>query len=202
MKASKTTIYRLVTIFFVFCLLTTTNCRPFDKIMKNQNILTNKIRFLQENSDYLSDLNNTGTEPVEPGVYKASSSSGLSTGAICGIAIPCIAALVGVGAAAAILGGSAAPAAAAALPAAIPSVPVPTVQPPAIPDTTLTNLNVIQPPEIIQPTVQVQPPVQFQPPQPVIKPAYPVHNIEPPVVVQQQVVPQPQMVPVQQSSTC
>ena len=136
MKASKTTIYRLVTIFFVFCLLTTANCRPFDKIMKNKNILTNKIRFLQ-NSDDPSDGNITAE--IEPGVYKASSSSGLSTGAICGIAIPCIAALVGVGAAAAILGGSAAPAAAAALPAAIPSVPVPTVQPPAIPDTTLTK---------------------------------------------------------------
>ena len=142
--------------------------------MKNQNILTNKIRNLQSSDEDTADDTSSGNSTA--GVYKASS-SGLSTGAICAIAIPCIAALVGVGAAAAILGGSAAPAAAAALPAVAPSIPVPTVQPPVIPDTTLTNLNVIQPPEIIQPTVQVQPPVQFQPPQPVVKPAYPVHNI-------------------------
>ena len=196
MKASKTTIYRLVTIFFVFCLLTMANCRPFDKIMKNQNILTNKIRFLQE-SDYSSDGNNTqpNTE-IEPGVYKASSSSGLSTGGIVGIAIPTIAALVGVGALAAFLG---VPSGGAAAPGGFGPVlnnPVPNLPPPNYIDTSMSKL--VMPTEVapVQPVVEV-------PPQPV-QHVVPVAQVEPPVVhnvvlpPQPQPIAQPQMVPVQQ----
>ena len=51
------------------------------------------------------DTNNYGNSTIPYNTGK--SSSGLSAGSICAIAIPCIAALVGVGVSAAILGGSA-----------------------------------------------------------------------------------------------
>ena len=140
-------------------------------------------------------------------VYK-SSSSGLSTGAICAIAIPCIAGVIGAAAAAALLKGGIAPS----------PVVQPTLPPPNYIDTSLGNLNVAQ--EIpVQPVVEVPQPVQpvvVQPeplPEPqIIRPNYPVNRvIEPPVVNRafqpmiptQQVPLQPpvqqvQMVPVQQ----
>jgi len=117
-------------------------------------------------------------------------SSGLSAGSICAIAIPCIAALVGVGAAAAILGGGAS-ATAPVLATAVPSLP-----PPTYVDTTAAQLMVPQEipvqPQIIQP-VEV-------PPQPVQQVIQPIPKVETPVVniPQQPVVVQPQLVPVQQ----
>ena len=108
-----------------------------------------------------------------------SSSGGLSTGGIIGIAIPCIAALVGVGAVAALLGGA---------------TPQP---PPSYIDTSSAQLAI--PKEIpVQPQV-IQPQVEIPPPQPVQQ-VVPIQKVEPPVI--QKIVPQPvvqpQMVPVQQ----
>ena len=125
------------------------------------------------------------------------SGSGLSTGGIIGIAIPCIAALVGVGAAAAILGGSGAAAAPVLANPAVASLP-----PPNYIDTSMAKLAVpqeipVQPPQVVQPVVEV-------PPQPVQQ-VVPITKVEPPlmqnVIPQQPVVQpviQPQMVPVQQ----
>ena len=145
-----------------------------------------KIRHLQDSTD------NTDRIPDENSFINgtiASSSSGLSTGGIIGIAIPCIAALVGVGAAAAILGGSAPAAPVLANPAA-------TIPPANYVDTTAANL--VVPQEIpVQPQV-IQPQVEIPPPQPVQQ-VVPIQKVEPPVI--QKIVPQPvqpQMVPVQQ----
>ena len=121
------------------------------------------------------------------------SGSGLSTGGIIGIAIPCIAALVGVGAAAAILGGSGAAAAPVLANPAVASLP-----PPNYIDTSMAKLAVpqeipVQPPQVVQPVVEV-------PPQPVQQ-VVPITKVEPPLVqnvIPQQPVVQPQMVPVQQ----
>lgn len=189
MKVSKTTIYRLLTIIVVFYLINTANCGTFKNNLKKQKSLNNKIRSLQatDSSDGLNSDTDEGNSTV---IYKGSS-SGLSAGGICAIAIPCIAALVGVGAAAAILGGSA-PAAAAALPVASTVMPVPVQPAPIIPE----PINVVPPqvvPQVVEPPV-IQPPPQ--PVQPIIKPSYPIHQVQP--IVQQPVVAQPQMVPVQQ----
>ena len=121
------------------------------------------------------------------------SGSGLSTGGIIGIAIPCIAALVGVGAAAAILGGSGAAAAPVLANPAVASLP-----PPNYIDTSMAKLAVpqeipVQPPQVVQPVVEV-------PPQPVQQ-VVPITKVEPPLVqnvIPQQPVVQPQMIPVQQ----
>ena len=121
------------------------------------------------------------------------SGSGLSTGGIIGIAIPCIAALVGVGAAAAILGGSGAAASPVLANPAVASLP-----PPNYIDTSMAKLAVpqeipVQPPQVVQPVVEV-------PPQPVQQ-VVPITKVEPPLVqnvIPQQPVVQPQMVPVQQ----
>lgn len=127
------------------------------------------------------------------------SSSRLSAGSICAIAIPCIAALVGVGAAAAILGGSA--------PAAGPVLvsPATNLPPPQMIDTSMAKLAVpqeipVQPvqPQIIQPKIELPP----QPVEQIIRPSYPINNIENPVInVSSQPVAQPNMVPVQQMQT-
>ena len=142
-----------------------------------------KFRHLQDSSSDITDFPETNS------TYTPSSSSGLSTGGIIGIAIPCIAALVGVGAAAAILGGSAPAAPVLANPAA-------TIPPANYVDTTAANLTVPQ--EIpVQPQV-IQPQVEIHPPQPVQQ-VVPIQKVEPPVI--QKIVPQPvqpQMVPVQQ----
>ena len=131
--------------------------------------------------------------------YNTRSSSGLSAGSICAIAIPCIAALVGVGAAAAILGGSA--------PAAGPVLvsPATNLPPPQMIDTSMAKLAVpqeipVQPvqPQIIQPKIELPP----QPVEQIIRPSYPINNIENPVInVSSQPVAQPNMVPVQQMQT-
>lgn len=145
-----------------------------------------------------------GNRTIDDNVPKKSS-SGLSTGAICAIAIPTIAALLGVAAAAALCKGG--------------SIPTPTFTPPTLPppnyiDTSLDKFNVVHelPPQQPLPQPQVQP-VHIEP-QPIprpIRPNYPINKVEPPLVnrafqpmynIQQpmQMVPvqQVQMVPVQQ----
>ena len=139
-----------------------------------------------DTSDGSGDYNSTNST-VTP-----HSGSGLSTGGIIGIAIPCIAALVGVGAAAAILGGSGAAAAPVLANPAVASLP-----PPNYIDTSMAKLAVpqeipVQPPQVVQPVVEV-------PPQPVQQ-VVPITKVEPPLVqnvIPQQPVVQPQMVPVQ-----
>ena len=155
---------------------------------------SNLIRRLQslDSTDGYDDGNSTIP-------YNTRSSSGLSAGSICAIAIPCIAALVGVGAAAAILGGSA--------PAAGPVLvsPATNLPPPQMIDTSMAKLAVpqeipVQPvqPQIIQPKIELPP----QPVEQIIRPSYPINNIENPVInISSQPVAQPNMVPVQQMQT-
>ena len=165
-------------------------------------LLTKKISLKHLRSLYEKRrLEDTDTTPSADGnsteIPQPHSGSGLSTGGIIGIAIPCIAALVGVGAAAAILGGSGAAAAPVLANPAVASLP-----PPNYIDTSMAKLAVpqeipVQPPQVVQPVVEV-------PPQPVQQ-VVPITKVEPPlipnVVPQQPVVQpviQPQMVPVQQ----
>ena len=161
-------------------------------------LLTKKISLKHLRSLYekrrLEDTSTT--EPADGNstvIPQPHSGSGLSTGGIIGIAIPCIAALVGVGAAAAILGGSGAAAAPVLANPAVASLP-----PPNYIDTSMAKLAVpqeipVQPPQVVQPVVEV-------PPQPVQQ-VVPITKVEPPLVqnvIPQQPVVQPQMVPVQQ----
>ena len=163
-----------------------------------KSILTKKIqkKYLRslyekrrlEGTDTSDGASGDGNSTVIP-----HSGSGLSTGGIIGIAIPCIAALVGVGAAAAILGGSGAATAPVLANPAVASLP-----PPNYIDTSMAKLAVpqeipVQPPQVVQPVVEV-------PPQPVQQ-VVPITKVEPPLVqnvIPQQPVVQPQMVPVQQ----
>ena len=171
-----------------FCVISLTTSSFSKSLFKKKNIMKHlrtlkKIRHLQDSTADITDFPETNS------TYTPSSSSGLSTGGIIGIAIPCIAALVGVGAAAAILGGSAPAAPVLANPAA-------TIPPANYVDTTAANL--VVPQEIpVQPQV-IQPQVEIPPPQPVQQ-VVPIQKVEPPVI--QKIVPQPvqpQMVPVQQ----
>ena len=171
------------------CVISLTTSSFSKSLFKKKNIMKHlrtlkKIRHLQDSTADITDFPE-GNSTYTP----SSSSSGLSTGGIIGIAIPCIAALVGVGAAAAILGGSAPAAPVLANPAA-------TIPPANYVDTTAANLTVPQ--EIpVQPQV-IQPQVEIPPPQPVQQ-VVPIQKVEPPVI--QKIVPQPvqpQMVPVQQ----
>ena len=161
----------------ITCSLTKLNLKKLPKIEEN--------RILDDSSSDTS-ANMTYYDPDNK-------SSGISTGGIVAIAVPCIAALVGVGAAAAILGASA-PAGAAAGPA-LATAAVPTVPPPTIVDTTVAQLAVPQPQVIPQPVVQ--PEIVPQPVQQVIQP---IPKVETPVVniPQQPIITQPKMVPVQQ----
>lgn len=156
-------------------------------------------RLLQDSSDEPENTGNETSLYYEPD----KKSSGLSAGSICAIAIPCIAALVGVGAAAAILGGGAS--AAAGVP--VLANPVAQLPPPNFVDTSLAKLAVPQEipvqPQIVQPQI-VQPeivqPVEI-PPQPVQQVIQPIPKVETPILnipQQPMPVPQPQLVPVQQ----
>jgi len=156
-------------------------------------LLTKKISLKHLRSLYEKRrLEDTDTTPSADGnstvIPQPHSGSGLSTGGIIGIAIPCIAALVGVGAAAAILGGSGAAAAPVLAHPAVASLP-----PPNYIDTSMAKLAVpqeipVQPPQVVEPVVEV-------PPQPVQQ-VVPITKVEPPLIVQPVI--QPQMVPVQQ----
>jgi hypothetical protein len=177
-----------ISILFL-CVISLTTSSFSKSLFKKKNIMKHlrtlkKIRHLQDSTADITDF------PESNSTYTpSSSSSGLSTGGIIGIAIPCIAALVGVGAAAAILGGSAPAAPVLANPAT-------TIPPANYVDTTAANL--VVPQEIpVQPQV-IQPQVEIPPPQPVQQ-VVPIQKVEPPVI--QKIVPQPvqpQMVPVQQ----
>ena len=132
------------------------------------------------------------------------SSSGLSTGAICAIAIPTIAALLGVAAAAAFCKGGVPPQ---------PTFTPPSLPPPNFIDTSLDKFNVVPelPPQqpIPQPQPIIQPPPEIKPVEipKAIRPNYPINKLEPPAVNRafqplytiQQPIQQPmQMTPVQQ----
>ena len=156
------------------------------------------LQSTDEGNDGSSGHNETVSEYYDPD----KKSSGLSAGSICAIAIPCIAALVGVGAAAAILGGGASAPLAPELANAVVQLP-----PPNYVDTSLAKLAVPQEipvqPQIVEPQI-VQPeivqPVEI-PPQPVQQVIQPIPKVETPILnVPQQPVPvaQPQLVPVQQ----
>ena len=117
------------------------------------------------------------------------SSSGLSTGAICGIVIPCIAALLAVAIAAALLKGT------------------PTItgiggnlvssSAPGYIDSSIAKFPAIERIPMQQQIPQPPQPVQVQPVQQVARPNYPVNRInQPPRIVQQPQ--QVQMVPVQE----
>jgi hypothetical protein len=135
------------------------------------------------------------------------SSSGLSTGAICAIAIPTIAALLGVAAVAALFNGAATP---------VTGFTAPSLPEPNYIDTSLSKFNIInempiQQPQPVQIIEQPQPVQIIEQPQ-IIQPEpikvvprvdYPVNRvIEPPRVnnvFQQNIVPQQvQMVPIQE----
>ena len=136
-------------------------------------------------------------------IYRKSS-SGLSTGAICGIVIPSVAALIGITAAVAFLKGGS---------KSVPAI-TSTIQPTGnIIDNSLANFNAFQkmpiqkPVEIIQPQPQPQPHIiEQQPIQEIIRPNYPVNKIDPPIVNktfkpvyhQQNIGQQIEMVPVQE----
>ena len=165
----------------VLSLLSSTTCSLTKLNLKN----LPKI----EDNRILSDTSGTDggnmTEYYDPD----NKSSGISTGGIVAIAVPCIAALVGVGAAAAILGASA-----PAVPTALAPVAAAAVPPPTFVDTSVAQLAVPQP-QIVQPVVQ--PEIIPQPVQQVIQP---IPKVETPVIniPQQPIIAQPQMVPVQQ----
>ena len=203
----------LLILFILFSLLTFVN---------NSRINLSKIvhRNEEEDKSHLRSLEASDSDPAdeepEPpandtdkGAFEVKrSSSGMSTGAICGIAIPCIAALLGVAGAAALLKGG----------AAAPMVTAPTIPPPTYINSEATVANMIPPQEstVVQPPPQ--PPQVVEPVQQIVRPQYPVNQVQKPVInqaftpvqqvqpvkmvpVQQvQVVPQPQvqMVPVQQ----
>jgi len=151
--------------------------------------------------------NQTSTSSVRNGtagpIISRSSKSGLSTGAICAIAIPTIAALLGVAAVAAFFSG------AATIPAAAPAFTAPSLPEPTFIDTSLTKFTIpsqmpIQQPQPIQIIEQPQP-IQFEPVKEVPRVDYQLNRvIEPPRVnippQQVQMVPiqEVQMVPVQE----
>ena len=169
--------------------------KPSDYIKTDQ---PRPIDTSEVTSSPTSSINGTNND-----AHHHKSSSGLSVGAICAIAIPTIAALLGVAAAAALCkGGAVAP----------PVFTPPALPPPNYIDTSLEKFNVVHelPPQ--QPLPQVQPVhIEPQPLPQVVRPVYPINRVEPPLVnrafepmynIQQpmQMVPvqQVQMVPVQQ----
>ena len=164
-----------------------------------------KHRYLQSTDTTDSDAGEADTSETTVASnqteYVPSSSGGLSTGGIVGIAIPTIAALVGVGALAAFMG---APSSGAAAPGGFGPVinnPMPNLPPPNYIDTSSSQLVVKNEVAPVQPVVEL-------PPQPVQQ-VVPVAQVEPPVVhnvvLQPQPQPiaqpiaQPQIVPVQQT---
>ena len=162
---------------------------------RNKNNNLKIIHKLNAGLRYLEDLEESDTSmdtdfPIGNHTY-VRSSSGLSAGQICAIAIPCIAALVGIGVAAAILGGSAPVAPIAPMPA----VTTTNIPPPNVIETSVTKLTTPQ--EIpIQPKIELPP----EPIKPIIKPSYPITNIENPVInlPSSQQISQTNLVPVQQ----
>ena len=121
-----------------------------------------------------TEPSNNGNSTIIP---SKSSSGGLSTGAICAIAIPCVALLLGAGIAAALLKGGV-PAASAAF--------QPTLANPNYIDVSNIQINTPQAQATIPETVEPQPvQVQVVQPQPapqLIRPQYPINQVQPPAV--------------------
>ena len=177
--------YRIILLISIISISTCSFSRNKNNNLKIIRKLNAGLRYLQE-----SDTSMDTDYPIGNHTY-VRSSSGLSAGKICAIAIPCIAALVGIGVAAAILGGSAPVAPIAPMPA----VTTTNIPPPNVIETSVTKLTTPQ--EIpIQPKIELPP----EPIKPIIKPSYPITNIENPVInlPSSQQISQTNMVPVQQ----
>lgn len=180
--------FRIILLISIISISTCSFSRNKNNNLKIIRKLNAGLRYLQE-----SDTSMDTDYPIGNHTY-VRSSSGLSTGQICAIAIPCIAALVGIGVAAAILGGSA-PVAPIAPIAPISAVSTTNIPPPNVIETSVTKLTTPQ--EIpIQPKIELPP----EPIKPIIKPSYPITNIENPVInlPSSQQISQTNMVPVQQ----
>jgi hypothetical protein len=214
----------MIQLFIVFQILNVSYGILNKKSLRIDKHLINKIRMLDEVSTDVNseddttddssslDISSDDTNGTQSDSTKydnsttwnrKSSSSGLSTGAICAIAIPCVAALIGVAAAAALCKGSAAP-----------QIPIQTSPPPInYIDTSLDKFNAVQeipqqPVQIVQPEPQPQVVEVMQPqPQPqIIRPNYPINTkLDPPAVNRafqpmyptQQIGGQMNMIPVQ-----
>ena len=177
--------FRIILLISIISISTCSFSRNKNNNLKIIRKLNAGLRYLQE-----SDTSMDTDYPIGNHTY-VRSSSGLSAGKICAIAIPCIAALVGIGVAAAILGGSAPVAPIAPMPA----VTTTNIPPPNVIETSVTKLTTPQ--EIpIQPKIELPP----EPIKPIIKPSYPITNIENPVInlPSSQQISQTNMVPVQQ----
>ena len=177
--------FRIILLISIISISTCSFSRNKNNNLKIIRKLNAGLRYLQE-----SDTSMDTDYPIGNHTY-VRSSSGLSAGQICAIAIPCIAALVGIGVAAAILGGSAPVAPIAPMPA----VTTTNIPPPNVIETSVTKLTTPQ--EIpIQPKIELPP----EPIKPIIKPSYPITNIENPVInlPSSQQISQTNMVPVQQ----
>ena len=177
--------YRIILLISIISISTCSFSRNKNNNLKIIRKLNAGLRYLEE-----SDISMDTDYPIGNHTY-VRSSSGLSAGKICAIAIPCIAALVGIGVAAAILGGSAPVAPIAPMPA----VTTTNIPPPNVIETSVTKLTTPQ--EIpIQPKIELPP----EPIKPIIKPSYPITNIENPVInlPSSQQISQTNMVPVQQ----
>ena len=180
--------FRIILLISIISISTCSFSRNKNNNLKIIRKLNAGLRYLQE-----SDTSMDTDYPIGNHTY-VRSSSGLSAGQICAIAIPCIAALVGIGVAAAILGGSA-PVAPIAPIAPISAVSTTNIPPPNVIETSVTKLTTPQ--EIpIQPKIELPP----EPIKPIIKPSYPITNIENPVInlPSSQQISQTNMVPVQQ----
>ena len=177
--------FRIILLISIISISTCSFSRNKNNNLKIIRKLNAGLRYLEE-----SDTSMDTDYPIGNHTY-VRSSSGLSAGQICAIAIPCIAALVGIGVAAAILGGSAPVAPIAPMPA----VTTTNIPPPNVIETSVTKLTTPQ--EIpIQPKIELPP----EPIKPIIKPSYPITNIENPVInlPSSQQISQTNLVPVQQ----
>jgi len=181
---------KLTQAFFLLSIICISECSLNNKIRKLQ-ATTSTPKTDTPKTDKPTGSNSTETEPILP----PKKSSGISTGAICAIAIPCIAALLGVAGIAALCKGTA--------PAMVHTPP--TYPQPTFIDSSLDKFNVVQtPPPQTQVNV-VQPQPQILAPQPapqIIRPNYPIRTLEAPKVNRAfqpmyAQSPQIQMVPVQ-----
>lgn len=173
--------FRIILLIFILSISTCSFSRNKNNNLNIIRKLNDRLRYLQESE---SDTTTDFYYPIGNHTY-VKSSSGLSAGKICAIVIPCVAALVGIGVAAAILGGS------APVPpiASLPAVSTTNIPPPNIVETSVTKLTTPQ--EMpIQPKIELPP----EPIKPIIQPSYPITNIENPVIN----LPSSNLVPVQQ----
>ena len=184
--------------FLLFCIHSDKITIDLSSIIPNSISSTNPISIP---NSVVPVIENNSTE-----IPQRKSDKGLSTGAICAIAIPCVAVLLGVGLAAALLKG------ASPIGSFAPSISQ--LPPPNYINASLAQLNAPQtqiPNVTTQEIVQVQPPqIQPQPAIQTVRPNYPIHKLEAPAVNntfqpmiyqnQQMMVPikQVEMVPIQQ----